>query len=49
LIDLAAIDMVDEAYADRDAWIKKSISTTAKVKFRNMQRVEILTQLLVDG
>jgi len=34
-IDLAAIDMVDEAYADRDSWIKKSISTTAKVSFAN--------------
>ena len=28
---IAALAMVDEAYLDRDEWIKKSIRTTAKV------------------
>ena len=30
-LDLAALRMVDAAYADRTEWIKKSIRTTAKV------------------
>ena len=29
--DIRALEMVDEAYADRTGWIKKSIRTTAKV------------------
>ena len=29
--DLRALEMVDEAYTDRDEWIKKSIRTVAKV------------------
>jgi len=33
LLDLAALAMVDEAYLDREEWIKKSIRTTAKVSF----------------
>ncbi|KAK7046012.1 Non-essential glycogen phosphorylase [Paramarasmius palmivorus] len=28
---MAALDLVDEAYVDRDEWIKKSIRTTAKM------------------
>ncbi|KAL0564837.1 Non-essential glycogen phosphorylase [Marasmius crinis-equi] len=28
---MAALDLVDEAYKDRDEWIKKSIKTTAKM------------------
>jgi hypothetical protein len=28
--DIAALDMVNEAYMDKDEWIKKSIRTTAK-------------------
>ncbi|KIY50861.1 glycosyltransferase family 35 protein [Fistulina hepatica ATCC 64428] len=28
---LAALDMVDEAYLDKDEWVKKSIRTTAKM------------------
>lgn len=28
---MEALRMVDEAYADREEWIKKSIRTTAKV------------------
>lgn len=31
---IAALAMVDEAYLDRDEWIKKSIRTTAKVTSR---------------
>lgn len=31
LLDLAALDMVDKAYLDKDEWVKKSIRTTAKV------------------
>jgi hypothetical protein len=30
-VDIRALEMVDEAYADRTEWIKKSIRTTAKV------------------
>jgi hypothetical protein len=30
VIDIRALEMVDEAYADRTEWIKKSIRTTAK-------------------
>lgn len=30
---IAALAMVDDAYLDRDEWIKKSIRTTAKVCF----------------
>ena len=30
-IDIAALDMVDEAYLDKGEWVKKSIRTTAKV------------------
>ena len=29
--DIAALEMVDEAYLDKEEWIKKSIRTTAKV------------------
>jgi len=31
-IDIAALEMVDEAYLDKEEWIKKSIRTTAKVR-----------------
>ena len=30
-VDIAALQMVDEAYLDRTEWIKKSIRTSAKV------------------
>lgn len=30
-VDIAALDLVDEAYQDSEEWIKKSIRTTAKV------------------
>jgi hypothetical protein len=33
LTDIEALRMVDEAYADRTEWVKKSIRTTAKVRF----------------
>lgn len=32
-VDIRALEMVDEAYADRTGWIKKSIRTSAKVRF----------------
>jgi len=28
--DIAALEMVDDAYLDKDEWCKKSIRTTAK-------------------
>lgn len=31
IVDIRALEMVDEAYADRTEWIKKSIRTSAKV------------------
>ena len=31
LLDLEALEMIDEAYANRTEWLKKSISTSAKV------------------
>jgi starch phosphorylase len=31
--DIEALKMVDEAYLDREEWIKKSIKTVAKVSF----------------
>lgn len=31
-VDIRALEMVDEAYADRTEWTKKSIRTTAKVR-----------------
>ena len=31
-VDIAALEMVDEAYLDKEEWIKKSIRTTAKVR-----------------
>lgn len=31
-LDIAALEMVDEAYLDKEEWIKKSIRTTAKVR-----------------
>jgi len=30
--DIRSLEMVDEAFADRIEWIKKSIRTTAKVR-----------------
>jgi glycogen phosphorylase len=30
-LDIAALAMVDEAYQDKEEWIKKSIRTTAKM------------------
>ena len=33
ILDLAALAMIDEAYLDKEEWIKKSICTTAKVSF----------------
>lgn len=33
-LDIEALAMVDDAYSDRDEWIKKSIRTTAKACYR---------------
>ncbi len=45
---IAALAMVDEAYLDRDEWIKKSIRTTAKVRFM-MSSVNILLMVIKMG
>jgi len=36
--------MVDEAYADRTEWIKKSIRTTAKVRSPSYTRVSFASK-----
>ena len=45
--DIAALDMVDEAYLDKDEWIKKSIRTTAKASLQVIySRLEIYPLIL---
>jgi starch phosphorylase len=31
-IDIFSLEMVDEAYLDKEEWIKKSIKTTSKAR-----------------
>jgi len=42
---IRALEMVDEAYADRTEWIKKSIRTTAKMgKFSSDRAIQDYAQ-----
>jgi len=42
---MAALDLVDEAYKDKDEWVKKSIRTTAKVSPGSNRPLNNLTHL----
>jgi glycogen phosphorylase len=44
--DMEALRMVDDAYQDREEWIKKSIRTTAKVRSQELGHDSVISVLM---